>query len=70
MARALVFVSAILAMVAFVSAHPHGALAAVNVGHVGTGDANVQKSLNDVVDAKNLHAHDIVQGVRVLSDGH
>jgi hypothetical protein len=64
MARSIIFVSAILAMVALVSAAPHHApLVGAGIGHVGTGDVNIQKSLNDVVDAKNLHAHDIAQGI-------
>lgn len=64
MARALIFVSALFAMVAFVTAAPHGSVVDANVGYVGTGDVNVQKSLNDVVDVRNPHIHDLVQGVR------
>lgn len=64
MARSIIFVSAILAMVAYVFAAP--AIVDANIGYVGTGDVNLQKSANDVVDLKNLKIHDIVQGVKVL----
>lgn len=71
MARSVIFVSAILAMVACVSAAPSlPPLVGANIGNVGTGDVNIQKSLNDVVDLKNLNLHDVVQNIGVLSGGH
>lgn len=60
MVRAIVFVSAVLAMVAYVSAAPHGSVANVEAP-VKIGDVNAQNVAKDVVNADNLNVDDVLQ---------
>ncbi|KAK4514338.1 exosome catalytic subunit dis3 [Mucor velutinosus] len=71
MVRATIFVSALFALAATVSAipRPDGTLVDIDSGdHIGTGDLNFDNALQNVVNANNLRVQDVGYDINALSD--
>ncbi|CEP12623.1 hypothetical protein [Parasitella parasitica] len=70
MVRAVIFVSALVALVATVSAipRPDSPLVDVDAGHhLGTGDLNFDEALQDVVNANDLQVQDVAYDVNAVA---
>ncbi|GAN09474.1 hypothetical protein MAM1_0269d09003 [Mucor ambiguus] len=71
MVRATIFVSALFALAATVSAipRPDGTLVDVDGGdHIGTGDLNFDNALQNVVNANDLQVQDVGYDINAISD--
>ncbi|CAO3652379.1 unnamed protein product [Mucor fragilis] len=71
MVRATIFVSALFALAATVSAipRPAGTLVDVDSGdHLGTGDLNFDNALQNVVNANDLQVQDVGYDINAISD--
>ncbi|KAL0144260.1 hypothetical protein V8B55DRAFT_1484981, partial [Mucor lusitanicus] len=71
MVRATIFVSALFALAATVSAipRPDGTLVDVDSGdHLGTGDLNFGNALQNVVNANDLQVQDVGYDINAISD--
>lgn len=66
MVRAMIFVSAILAMVVLVSAAPHGSLVGADIGYVGAGDINAQNIGNKAVNVPNASLENVLANAKIL----
>ncbi|KAI8646729.1 hypothetical protein BD408DRAFT_409644 [Parasitella parasitica] len=70
MVRAIIFVSALVALVATVSAvpRPDAPLVDVDAGdHIGTGDLNFDDALQNVVNANDLQVQDVAYDVNAVA---
>jgi hypothetical protein len=68
MVHSTIIVSALFALVAFVSAapRPHGSLVGVDADYIGTGDIDAEGALNNVVNANDLEIEDVLQDIAIL----
>ncbi|CAO0796990.1 unnamed protein product [Mucor circinelloides] len=71
MVRATIFVSALFALAATVSAipRPDASLVGVDGGdHIGTGDLNFDEALQNVVNANDLQVQDVGYDINAIAD--